>query len=486
MRVKKGDVLATLAQDTLDAQLAQNDAGAGPRRRQPSPRRGAQIVQAEARLVERKAPSSAPSRSSRPATWPKRLRHREQAAPHGARRSSSPRATAEGGRGREGADRGPAPRARLAARPHGGGGSRRRHRQPPHGAHRRHCRRRRRAHVPHRRQRRGRARRRGHRDAHGRRQVGQPARVEVAGLGAIAGTVRLVSPEVDKATRLGRVRIFLGDNPGLRVGAFARGTHRDRRKATASPCPPPPSSTVRDGPSVQVVRDGNASRRGASRPDSRPARSAEVREGVARGRSRRRARRHLPARRRRRAPVARRARQGQRGDSDELEHLGLVDPAAGAVAGAVHGADGARLRELRAAAGHAHSRTSTCRSCRCASTQSGAAPSELEMQVTKKVEDAIAGVNGVKHMTSTVTEGTSVDDHRVPAGDQPGPRAQRRQGRDRAIRADLPRTIDEPIVHAHRDRGPADRHLRGQRAGHDAGAAVVVRRRRRSCARCRA
>src|SRR5207244_9028622 len=35
-------------------------------------------------------------------------------------------------------------------------------------------------------------------------KVGQPARVEVAGVGQVAGTVRLVSPEVDKATRLGR------------------------------------------------------------------------------------------------------------------------------------------------------------------------------------------------------------------------------------------------------------------------------------------
>ena len=40
--------------------------------------------------------------------------------------------------------------------------------------------------------------------------------------------------------------------------------------------------------------------------------------------------------------------------------------------------------------------------------QSGAAPSELEVQVTKKIEDAIAGVNGVKHQTSAVTEGSSV------------------------------------------------------------------------------
>ncbi len=54
-------------------------------------------------------------------------------------------------------------------------------------------------------------------------RIGQPARVEVAGSGEVMGTVRLVSPEVDKATRLGRVRIYLGDNPTLRVGSFARG-----------------------------------------------------------------------------------------------------------------------------------------------------------------------------------------------------------------------------------------------------------------------
>ena len=41
-------------------------------------------------------------------------------------------------------------------------------------------------------------------------------------------------------------------------------------------------------------------------------------------------------------------------------------------------------------------------------TQSGAAPSELQTQVTKWVEDSIAGVRGVKHITSAITEGSSV------------------------------------------------------------------------------
>jgi HlyD family secretion protein len=54
-------------------------------------------------------------------------------------------------------------------------------------------------------------------------QVGQSARLEVAGLGEVTGSVRLVSPEIDKATRLGRVRVYLGDNSALRVGSFARG-----------------------------------------------------------------------------------------------------------------------------------------------------------------------------------------------------------------------------------------------------------------------
>ncbi len=78
--------------------------------------------------------------------------------------------------------------------------------------------------------------------------------------------------------------------------------------------------------------------------------------------------------------------------------------------------------------------------------QSGAAPSELETQVSKKIEDAVAGVSGVKHITSTVTEGasTTVIEFRLETN------------QDRAlndvkdaiarVRTDLPRTIEEPIV----------------------------------------
>jgi hydrophobe/amphiphile efflux-1 (HAE1) family protein len=79
-------------------------------------------------------------------------------------------------------------------------------------------------------------------------------------------------------------------------------------------------------------------------------------------------------------------------------------------------------------------------------TQAGAAPSELQSQVTKRIEDSVAGVSGVKHITSNISEGVSTTtiEFRLEVNS------------DRAvndvkdavakIRADLPRTIDEPII----------------------------------------
>lgn len=55
-----------------------------------------------------------------------------------------------------------------------------------------------------------------------RLSTGQPAVVTVAGIGDLAGRVRLVSPEVDRTTRLGRVRILVLDMKEPRIGAFAR------------------------------------------------------------------------------------------------------------------------------------------------------------------------------------------------------------------------------------------------------------------------
>ncbi len=54
--------------------------------------------------------------------------------------------------------------------------------------------------------------------------TGQQASVTLDNGQVFKGTVRLVSPEIDSATRLGRVRIALGSDPALKIGAFARGT----------------------------------------------------------------------------------------------------------------------------------------------------------------------------------------------------------------------------------------------------------------------
>ncbi len=79
-------------------------------------------------------------------------------------------------------------------------------------------------------------------------------------------------------------------------------------------------------------------------------------------------------------------------------------------------------------------------------TQPGAAPAELEAQVTKKVEDAVANVTGTKHVTSTVTDGSSQTfiEFRLEVSSD---RALN-DVRDAVskIRADLPRSIDEPVI----------------------------------------
>ena len=111
-------------------------------------------------------------------------------------------------------------------------------------------------------------------------------------------------------------------------------------------------------------------------------------------------------------------------------------------------------------------------------TQSGAAPSELEAQVTKKVEDAVASLNGVWHISSQISDGSSQTIIQFYVGSTDIDRALNDvKDQIAKIRSDLPRTIDEPIVQPDQHRGPADRHLRGLRARHDRRAVELVRRR---------
>ncbi len=79
-------------------------------------------------------------------------------------------------------------------------------------------------------------------------------------------------------------------------------------------------------------------------------------------------------------------------------------------------------------------------------TQAGAAPSELETQVTKRVEDAVAGISGVKNITSTVTDGQSNTSVEFQLEVQAMKALNDVKDAVARIRAQFPRTIDEPLV----------------------------------------
>ncbi len=79
-------------------------------------------------------------------------------------------------------------------------------------------------------------------------------------------------------------------------------------------------------------------------------------------------------------------------------------------------------------------------------TQAGAAPSELETQVTRKVEDAVAGVGNIKHITSTVNEGVSTTTIEFVLGTNSDRAVNDVRNEVSKIRQQLPQGIDEPVI----------------------------------------
>jgi len=79
-------------------------------------------------------------------------------------------------------------------------------------------------------------------------------------------------------------------------------------------------------------------------------------------------------------------------------------------------------------------------------TQAGAAPSELQTQVTKVVEDAVAGVKGVKHTLSAITEGISTTTIEFRLETNTDRAVNDVKDAISKVRVNLPRTIDEPII----------------------------------------
>ncbi|WP_061933824.1 efflux RND transporter permease subunit [Aureimonas sp. AU22] len=78
--------------------------------------------------------------------------------------------------------------------------------------------------------------------------------------------------------------------------------------------------------------------------------------------------------------------------------------------------------------------------------EQGSAPSEMETQITKRVEDAVAGVSGIKHITSTITDGQSVTAAEFRLEINTDRAVNDVKDAIAKIRGDLPRTIEEPVI----------------------------------------
>lgn len=113
-----------------------------------------------------------------------------------------------------------------------------------------------------------------------RLKVGDPARLDLIEGRTLAGRVRRIDPEIDRATRLGKVRISLAPDPALRIGAFARGRVEVARRTGVTV----PLSAVlyrADGSAnVLIARDGKVEARRIV-PGLSAAGYLEVRSGIA-------------------------------------------------------------------------------------------------------------------------------------------------------------------------------------------------------------
>ncbi|MEB2842858.1 efflux RND transporter permease subunit [Endobacterium cereale] len=78
--------------------------------------------------------------------------------------------------------------------------------------------------------------------------------------------------------------------------------------------------------------------------------------------------------------------------------------------------------------------------------QNGAAPAELEMQVTKEVEDAVASISGIDEIQSTVVDGQSTTTVLFRIEKPTAEAVQDTKDAIDRIRSDLPADVEEPVV----------------------------------------
>src|SRR4051794_5173322 len=109
----------------------------------------------------------------------------------------------------------------------------------------------------------------------------QTAKIAIVGAGELSGKVRIFSVAINPTTQLGQIRLLIGTDPKLRVGAFGRATIDVGRRCG----PAIPLSAVLYGPAgavVQVVRDNRIETRRVT-VGLLSAGQAEIRDGLAEG-----------------------------------------------------------------------------------------------------------------------------------------------------------------------------------------------------------
>ncbi len=79
-------------------------------------------------------------------------------------------------------------------------------------------------------------------------------------------------------------------------------------------------------------------------------------------------------------------------------------------------------------------------------SESGAAPSELETQVTRRIEDAVAGIGNIKHISSTINEGVSQTSIEFELGTNTDRALNDVRDAVTRIRTQLPNSIEEPTI----------------------------------------
>ncbi|MFC3067652.1 efflux RND transporter permease subunit [Phenylobacterium soli] len=79
-------------------------------------------------------------------------------------------------------------------------------------------------------------------------------------------------------------------------------------------------------------------------------------------------------------------------------------------------------------------------------TENGAAPDQMETQITRPVEDAMAGIANARNIYSVVTQGVSTTSIEFELGEDLQKKTDEVRSRMDQVRAQLPRDIDEPTV----------------------------------------